>query len=236
MTCAGLSSLIISGLKRYQGQESLVGGAIQNCGKGGMNPRILRGADWLAAHFKVHENIGKGQQWKFYYLYGLERAGRLTGQRFFGDKDWYREGAEHLVRTQQVGAWRGTDPPENDSVLATSFALLFLAKGRAPVMINKLRHDGETHDWNQDPDDVRNLVAHVSRDWKHLLTWQVVDPGSRRRRGPAPGADPLLQRPRGARPSAARRSRTCANTSSRAGSSSPTPAATRRRSTGASAT
>ena len=31
-------------------------------------------------------------------------------------------------------------------------------------------------DWNNDPDDVRNLVAVVSRDWKNLLTWQVVDP------------------------------------------------------------
>ena len=60
-------------------------------------------------------------------------------------------------------------------VVATSFALLFLAKGRAPVLVNKLRH-GPRGDWNNDPDDVRNLVAVVSRDWKNLLTWQVVDP------------------------------------------------------------
>ncbi len=188
MTCAGLSSLIITGLRRYQGQESLVGENIQNCGKGGMSPRILRGTEWLGAHFRVSENIGKGQQWKYYYLYGLERAGRLTGQRFFADKDWYREGAEHLVRAQQVGAWRGVDHPETDSTLSTSFALLFLAKGRAPVLVNKLRHNAETHDWNQDPDDIRNLVAHVSKDWKHLLTWQVVDPG-------AADVEDLLQAP-----------------------------------------
>ena len=35
MTCAGISSLIITGLKRFQGQEFLVGDQIQNCGKGG---------------------------------------------------------------------------------------------------------------------------------------------------------------------------------------------------------
>ncbi len=52
---------------------------------------------------------------------------------------------------------------------------MFLAKGRAPVLVNKLRH-GPRGDWNHDPDDVRNLVAVVSRDWKNLLTWQIIDP------------------------------------------------------------
>jgi hypothetical protein len=60
-------------------------------------------------------------------------------------------------------------------VLATSFALLFLAKGRAPVLVNKLRH-GPSGDWDNDPDDIRNIVNVVSHNWKNLLTWQVVDP------------------------------------------------------------
>ena len=42
---------------------------------------------------------------------------------------------------------------------------LFLAKGGRPVLINKLRH-GPAGDWNNDPDDIRNLVSIVSRDWK----------------------------------------------------------------------
>ncbi len=45
------------------------------------------------------------------------------------------------------------------------------------MLINKLRH-GPGDDWNLDTDDVRNLVGTVSRDWKHLLTWQVVDPAA----------------------------------------------------------
>jgi hypothetical protein len=61
--------------------------------------------------------------------------------------------------------------------LATSFALLFLARGRAAVLVNKLYHP-PANDWNNDPDDVRNLVEAVSRDWKSPLTWQVVDPSS----------------------------------------------------------
>lgn len=176
MTCAGVSSLVITGLKRFQGQEFLTGDQIQNCGKGGLNINLQRGIDWLSRNFFVGQNFGNGQQWKYYYLYGLERAGRLTGQRFFGEHDWYREGAEELIHDQDQfdGFWQG-QLFEADRLVATSFALLFLAKGRAPVVINKLRH-APSGDWNNDPDDVRNLVSVVSRDWKNLLTWQVVDP------------------------------------------------------------
>jgi serine/threonine protein kinase len=178
MSCAGISSLIIAGLRRYQGQEFLQGDSILNCGKGGVNRNIQRAIDWLANRFQVGQNFGAGQQWRFYYLYGLERAGRLAGIRFFGPHDWYRLGAEQLVHEQNrfSGFWRGA-LVEDSPVLATSFALLFLAKGRAPVLINKLRH-GPTTDWQNDPDDVRNLVSVVSRDWKNLLTWQVVDPAT----------------------------------------------------------
>jgi len=180
MTCAGISSLIITGMKRFQGQEFLNGDQIQNCGKGGFNVNLQRGTDWLARNFFVGQNAGNGQQWKYYYLYGLERAGRLTGQRFFGEHDWYREGAEELVHDQDPlgGFWRGIlfeSESNGPPYVATSFALLFLAKGRAPVLMNKLRH-APAGDWNNDPDDVRNLVNLVSRDWKNLLTWQVVDP------------------------------------------------------------
>ena len=191
MTCAGISSLVISGLRRYEGQEFVQRGEIHNCGKGGVNRNLQAGINWLAEHFQVGQNLGAGPLWKFYYLYGLERAGRLTGMRFFGNHDWYRLGAEELVHShgqnQFSGFWEG-NMIERNRVLTTSFALLFLAKGRAPVLINKLRHgpredvanrlrEPSARDWNNDPDDVRNIVNVVSRDWKSLLTWQVVDPG-----------------------------------------------------------
>lgn len=176
MTCAGISSLIITGLKRYQGQEFLQGETIRDCGKGGINTNVQRSLDWMANHFFVGQNYNYRQQWKYYYLYGLERSGRLTGQRYFGEHDWYRAGAEELVHQQDKlsGAWTGAHF-EADKLVATSFSILFLAKGRAPVLINKLRH-GPPGDWNLDVDDVRNLVGRVSQTWKHLLTWQVVDP------------------------------------------------------------
>ena len=95
--------------------------------------------------------------------------------RFFGQNDWYRLGAEEIVGKQHPlsGFWNGGG--QENQVVATSFALLFLAKGRAPVLINKLRH-APAADWNNDPDDVRNMVSIVSTDWKNLLAWQVVDP------------------------------------------------------------
>src|SRR5262249_27580825 len=65
MTCAGVSSLIITGLKRFQGQETLVGEAIRDCGKVGVNPKLRAGIDWLSAHFRVGENFPSGQLWRY---------------------------------------------------------------------------------------------------------------------------------------------------------------------------
>lgn len=178
MTCAGISSLVITGLRRFQGDEYLEGDVIHNCGRGGVSPNLNRGIDWIARHFQVGQNFGMGQQWKYYYLYGLERAGRLAGLRFFGQNDWYRLGAEEIVHNQTPlsGFWKGIHI-ERDALISTSFAILFLSKGRAPVLVNKLRHL-PVGDWNHDRDDVRNLVSVVSRDWKALMTWQVVDPAA----------------------------------------------------------
>ena len=66
----------------------------------------------------------------FYYLYALERVGRLSGRRFIGDHDWYREGADYLIGSQDEfhRFWSNVGPMENSNV-ATSFALLFLSKG-----------------------------------------------------------------------------------------------------------
>src|SRR5207237_904445 len=78
-----------------------------------VDPTRQRAVDWMATHFSVGQNPGVGEQWKYYYLYGLERAGRLTGLRYFGDHDWYREGAEELVRRQDRlnGSWSGDTSP-----------------------------------------------------------------------------------------------------------------------------
>lgn len=186
MTVAGVSSLIITGLRIHEGLEKLENGVIKNCGQWQQNDAVARGLDWIGKNFTVRMNPGPGGgPWHYYYLYGLERAGRLSGQRFFFNKDrnaafdWYREGADFLVKAQDplLGRWQGSNL-ENEFV-ATSFALLFLSKGRAPVVMNKLRHDSadpkRTEDWNNDRNDVRHLTEQVSAHWKRRMTWQVVD-------------------------------------------------------------
>ena len=99
MTTAGISSLIIAGSRLSRGTEVLDGPAIRQCGQEEVDIPLRRGVDWLATNFSVRMNVG-GRGNKLYYLYGLERAGRLAGLRYFGVHDWYREGAEELIRMQ----------------------------------------------------------------------------------------------------------------------------------------
>jgi hypothetical protein len=133
------------------------------------------GIAWLTKNFRVGENFPNGQQWKFYFLDALEQAGQLSGVRLFGENDWFQDGARELIRAQSLdtGEWRGA-LGEREPIIATSFALMFLCRGRSPVLIQKARH-GPGDDWMNDPDDVRNLVATVARDWNMPLNWQVVN-------------------------------------------------------------
>ena len=67
-------------------------------------------------------------------------------------------------------------------IVSTSFALLFLSKGKTPVLISKLVHGSWPRenldlDWNNDRNDLKNLVAHASKEIFHRqpLAWQTVD-------------------------------------------------------------
>ena len=95
------------------------------------------------------------------------------------------------------GYWKG-QLVESDPVLATSFALLFLAKGRAPVLVNKLRH-GPGGDWDNDPDDIRNIVNDRFAQLETLAYLASRRSEHRQRSRAASGADRLLQWPQGAR-------------------------------------
>jgi hypothetical protein len=178
MTCAGISSLIVSGHNRSDDEEILLpDGAAKDRGRGAISFRLQRGIQWMAAHSRIGENYGSGQAWMYYYLRGLERAARLSGQRLIGKRDWYGEEAAELVGLRKAnGSWAGT-AIERDPLIATSFALLFLSKGGAPVLISKLRH-GPGGDWNNDPIDVGNLVEVIGRDLGRLLLWRSVEPDS----------------------------------------------------------
>ncbi|MCR4412168.1 MAG: DUF4159 domain-containing protein [Thermoguttaceae bacterium] len=180
MTAAGITSMVITMDRLGEPDATVEGDRILPCQRSerGDNP-VERAVQWFARNFTVESNPGvRGRAWLLYYLYGLERVGRLTNRRFIGEHDWYREGAEYLVFRAKGGPlsdhWTGTGMNENDARIATSFALLFLSKGRWPVLLSKLRH-GREDDWNAHRSDVNNLTRYVESQWKTDLIWQVMD-------------------------------------------------------------
>lgn len=193
MTCAGITSLVIAA-DRIQSADARVNGDHIECcmnSASGDADRIEQALRWLGQHYSISSNPGRNDAtWHLYYLYGLERAGRLTAQRFiplFSKKagqpdraDWYREGADWLIGQQTRNQaelsdfWTGRGPGEGDKLIGTSFALLFLSKGRWPVLLGKVQY-GSDNDWNQHRADVGNLTRYVESRWKRDMTWQVVD-------------------------------------------------------------
>jgi hypothetical protein len=183
MTVAGISSLVIAGANVHTDDASAGGGGCQ-CNEHQSNVTLENGLRWVADHFKVEHNPGTNTaMFRLYYLYGLERAGRLSGRRFLvptapsdlnPPRDWFREGTNSLVIAQDAaGFWKGEGIGENQDYIATPLALLFLSKGRRPVLVSKLQRTGG--DWNLLRHDLAHLTGYVEKQWKMPLTWQVVD-------------------------------------------------------------
>jgi hypothetical protein len=181
MTCAGIGGLAVCRSALASGDAAVENGKAVCCQPHEDDDALDRGIQWLAERFSVTHNprpAGSGQPVLYYYLYGLERAGRLTARRFIGDHDWYREGAEVLVREQDSLShyWRGNWFAERASPhVSTAMALLFLSKGRRPIVMAKLKY-GDGNEWNQHRRDAANLTSYTEEAWELGLTWQVVDP------------------------------------------------------------
>jgi len=130
-------------------------------------PPIVKGLKWLDKNFSADRNPGRGESYYYYYLYGVERVGLASGYKYFGKKDWYKLGtAALLARQHGSGGW--------GSLEDTAFALLFLARGRHPVLFNKLQYSGT---WNCRPRDLANLTRWVSRTFETQVNWQIIHLG-----------------------------------------------------------
>lgn len=188
MTCAGVGAMIICTGQLGDGAANVVDGRVNCCLPAKDMSWLTRAEKWMGRNFSVQRNPGS-QNWHFYYLYGLERFGRLTARRFIGDHDWYREGAEFLLSRQDPFShnWTSGSAIENNPNIATSFALLFLSKGRWPVLMGKLQY-GPGNDWDNHPAGVGNLTGYTEKAWGMKLTWQVLD-------GEQAEAEDLLQTP-----------------------------------------
>ncbi|TWT30991.1 hypothetical protein KOR34_43640 [Posidoniimonas corsicana] len=177
MTCAGIAALVMTGEALNQGDARVEGDQVRCCVTHEDDERIANALSWMGRNFSVTRNPSSdaaSRGWLYYYLYALERVGRLTAQRFIGDHDWYREGTEFIVNRQDPLShyWTGGRSEQNPHV-GTSLALLFLSKGRRPVLMAKLDYgDG----WNQHRSDAAHLTAVAERAWRLDLTWQQLDP------------------------------------------------------------
>src|SRR5439155_3475166 len=139
MTCAGLTGLLMSQMElnaEKKNQDPVAG-----CGVYSQNDALKAGFAWLHRpppnghdRFTIDfsdDPVVKSSGPVFYNVYGLERLGRLSGERFIGPHDWYREGCTWLVKRQEGdGSWSMPGNFNNDPVVSTSFSLLFLSKGR----------------------------------------------------------------------------------------------------------
>ena len=165
MTAAGIATLFITQdytLRRDWGK--LQGGV--------MDPFIERGLAWMDNH------IDQAISSSYYTLYGIERIGAASGRRFFGTTDWYELGADFLVSHQKEdGSWQG----DHGAIPDTCFGLLFLSRGRSPLLMEKLQYEPDSRTspppavWNERPRDVANLAAWVGGQQESYYNWQVVN-------------------------------------------------------------
>jgi uncharacterized protein DUF4159/squalene-hopene cyclase-like protein len=116
-----------------------------------------------------------------YGLYSIARIGQISGRAFFNQRDWYQEGARVLLDSQdQSGAWA--------SLPDTCFGLIFLSRGRSPVIVSKLqytaappapedrpsRYGGRMANPDLRPRDIANFSAWLGRACEQSFNWETV--------------------------------------------------------------
>jgi hypothetical protein len=170
MTIAGVASLFIVGDYLHAEEDvACVGNAL--------DPWIDKGIGWINKHYG---RIGSNA----YAMYGIERIGAASGYKHFAEHDWYADLARRLLNSQtEQGAFWCVEYPGSGPVDCTSFGLLFLTRGRAPVMMNKLDYHQlavpgavpEPANWNERSRDVASLTAYCGRQAETFLQWQIVN-------------------------------------------------------------
>jgi hypothetical protein len=183
MTAAGVATLFITADYLHAEEGVVCTGTL-------VNPWIDRGLGWMDKNFdRVSGNT--------YAMYGIERIGAASGYRFFGAHDWFAELSDRLVHDQKDdGSWDSYFPGST-RLAATAFGMLFLARGEASVLMNKL--DYHLHapppgkapvaattptsgpgsvvvavNWDERPRDVANLAGFVGHQTETFRNWQIV--------------------------------------------------------------
>ena len=169
ITAVGIATLFIV-------SDQLYGNRGIDCRNPTEVPAIEKGIDWMAKNFdKVASETKYPRDFPNPTLYAVERVGVAGGLKYFGPHDWYKKGAEYLVKRQRKdGAWTGGLSTHSD----TCFGVVFLSRGRAPVIINKLDWVADAKEgggaWNRRPRDVANVTRWIGRSIERDFNWQVM--------------------------------------------------------------
>ncbi len=165
MTIAGINSLILvldqryarsaGTYRRYKGipPNEPVQAEVNR-----LQQHIDRGRRWLAAHGRP---VGEA-----YTQLGLERLGLAGGHKYIGAYDWYRLGAQAAM---DITGW------ESLPIEQVSMWLLFLAHGRAPVLVNKLHWGGTDSGWDYYYRDLYHACRFLSNTYEQRYQWQIID-------------------------------------------------------------
>lgn len=173
MTGVGVATLFITQDQLHYAQGVDCKGGARRAGA------IERGIQWMTEHFdQVASDDEYDRDFPYPTLYAVERIGLAGGLKYFGTVDWYQKGADFLVaRQRKDGSWNGGSGFVG-TLPDTCFGIIFLARGRAPVVFNKLNWQGGERaaagNWNQRPRDVANLTRWIGRATERDLNWQIV--------------------------------------------------------------
>ena len=118
---------------------------------------ILRGDAFLTT------NPPDVSQHEGYELFGLERLGLASGRARIGGVDWYASNLKKILGCE----W-------GRSVVADSFALIFLAHGQAPIFIQKMQYGADEDQWNYYYRDLAGITRFLSKSFERLYRWQIV--------------------------------------------------------------
>lgn len=119
MTCAGVCAVALA--RHHLGEAAPA-----------EDEAIERGLAWLANNFSVTEHPKGSNGYFYYYLYSLERVGRILDTEFIGPHEWYPLGAKWLIDNQKAdGLWGGGS--YEDEPVATPFALMFLTRATSTL-------------------------------------------------------------------------------------------------------
>lgn len=167
MTVAGIASLLVT--------SDWMGGGVTPRPSGEEQPHIRALAaalNWLEQGDHCLDVGGRDSFYGGYDRFSLERVGLASGYKDFGTHDWYRELATRLIREQAAdGSWGSNYADPQDTLIETAYDVLFLARGRHPVLLSKLRFDGP---WSDHPRDAANLARYATRELERVFNWQVV--------------------------------------------------------------